>query len=332
MHNRRGHGAPASIAVRPSRALSAFPRRHDFKRTGGPNQYDGSADDSDLLVMEDFGDFADFLAGRSPALLAKKTWSVLAVSLLIHSFFIGMLWVCGKPALEARHIRPPDWIDAQLVSLAGDPEEPEAGPAAGPADPAPQPAVETPPLAPPPVPIEKKKTEPPKNLAKAPARIEKPERPVPRRDEQAKPAPPSPGPNDGMESPGAGASQPAVQSGAGEGSGGSQSAWVKADMGEAVLLKRRLDLPEGPSFLHREMPSYPALAKRMEKEGSVLLRVTIDERGKPVDVEVVNKAGFGFDEEAVRAVKNSTFVPARREGRPLTCKALLPIRFVLKGS
>jgi protein TonB len=70
----------------------------------------------------------------------------------------------------------------------------------------------------------------------------------------------------------------------------------------------------------------------MEREGSVLLRVTIDELGRPVDVEVMHKAGFGFDEEAVKAVKNSTFVPAKREGRPLTCKALLPIRFVLNGS
>jgi protein TonB len=47
---------------------------------------------------------------------------------------------------------------------------------------------------------------------------------------------------------------------------------------------------------------------------------------------VLGKAGFGFDEEAVKAIKDSTFVPARKEGRPLTCKALLPIRFVLKKS
>jgi protein TonB len=79
------------------------------------------------------------------------------------------------------------------------------------------------------------------------------------------------------------------------------------------------------------LPSYPALAKRLEKEGTVVLRVTIDERGRPVEVEVLKTAGFGFDEEAVKAVKDSTFVPAKIAGKPLTCKAMLPIRFVLKN-
>ena len=278
--------------------------------------------------MEGCGDFADFLAGKSQALLAKRTWPVLAVSLLIHFLFFGMLWICGKPPLEAHHTRPPDWIDVQLVSLAGGPEEPAAGPSAG----SPEPAAATPPIAPPPVPIEQKKIEPPKHLAKAPVRVETPEKSVPKRDEQSKPAPLSAGPNDAMESPGAGASQPAVQSSAGEGSGVQTAGLGKGGHGGSGLVETAFGSPEGPSFLHREIPSYPALAKRMDKEGSVLLRVTIDERGKPVDVEVVNKAGFGFDEEAVKAVKNSTFVPAKREGRPLICKALLPIRFVLKGS
>jgi protein TonB len=97
-------------------------------------------------------------------------------------------------------------------------------------------------------------------------------------------------------------------------------------------LERTLGAPDGPSFLHKVVPSYPALAKRLEKEGTVLLRVTIDERGRPLEIVVLKKAGFGFDEEAVKAVKDSSFVPARKEGKPLACKALLPIRFVLRNS
>ena len=97
-------------------------------------------------------------------------------------------------------------------------------------------------------------------------------------------------------------------------------------------VERAFGSPDGPSFLRKVLPSYPAFARRLEKEGTVLLRVTIDERGRPVEIEVLKKAGFGFDEEAVKAVKDSTFVPAKKEGKPLTCKALLPIRFVLKSS
>ncbi len=90
--------------------------------------------------------------------------------------------------------------------------------------------------------------------------------------------------------------------------------------------------PNGPRFLHQEAPAYPALARRLEKQGIVLLRVTIDPSGRPVKVEVLRKAGFGMDEEAVKAVEESTFVPARKGGRPLTCRALLPIKFVLETS
>ncbi len=90
--------------------------------------------------------------------------------------------------------------------------------------------------------------------------------------------------------------------------------------------------PNGPRFLHQVAPAYPALARRLDKQGTVLLRVTIDTHGRPVKVEVLRKAGFGMDEEAVKAVEESTFVPARRDGQPSTCKALLPIRFALLTS
>ena len=107
-----------------------------------------------------------------------------------------------------------------------------------------------------------------------------------------------------------------------------------AGMAQAATVPWRglLDLPDGPSFLHKVVPCYPALAKRLEKEGTVLLRVTIDEQGRPLEIVVLKKAGFGFDEEAVKAVKDSSFVPAKRDGKPLACRALLPIRFVLKQS
>ncbi len=90
--------------------------------------------------------------------------------------------------------------------------------------------------------------------------------------------------------------------------------------------------PGGPRFLHKVMPCYPSFARKLEKEGAVLLRVAINEEGRVVDVEILKKAGFGFDEEAVKAIRESTFIPAKRDGRSFSCKALLPIRFELKSS
>lgn len=86
----------------------------------------------------------------------------------------------------------------------------------------------------------------------------------------------------------------------------------------------------GPRFLSRTRPNYPSIARRLGKEGTVVLRVTIDERGRATQVELLKGAGSGFDEEAVDAVRNSTYVPATRNGKPVTCRAILPVRFVLK--
>lgn len=86
----------------------------------------------------------------------------------------------------------------------------------------------------------------------------------------------------------------------------------------------------GPSFLKMVKPEYPRLARRLGKEGKVLLRLFIDEHGRLLNVEVVEKAGFGFDESAINAVKASTFLPARLNGYPVACKALLPVRFKLE--
>lgn len=93
-----------------------------------------------------------------------------------------------------------------------------------------------------------------------------------------------------------------------------------------------LGAANGPRFIHRVMPDYPRLARRLGKQGTVLLRVTIDQRGRPIQVQVVKGAGYGFDDQARRAVQNSLFAPAREAGRAVCCKVLLPVRFVLRSS
>ena len=87
--------------------------------------------------------------------------------------------------------------------------------------------------------------------------------------------------------------------------------------------------PGGPRFLHRAVPEYPFLARRRKKEGSVLLMVTIDEAGRLMKTEVVETSDQMFVGPSLEAVKKSTFLPAQRDGRPVACKALLPIRFSL---
>lgn len=89
---------------------------------------------------------------------------------------------------------------------------------------------------------------------------------------------------------------------------------------------------DGPSFLFKADPNYPLSARRMGREGKVLLRLTLDERGKLLNVEVLENPGYGFADAAVSAVKKSRFSPASINNRPVASRVRLPIRFALHVS
>ena len=87
---------------------------------------------------------------------------------------------------------------------------------------------------------------------------------------------------------------------------------------------------EGPRFTRRVLPDYPAQAFRRQREGVVLLRLTITDQGTLRSVELVKDPGFGFADAAIQAVKQSHFSPGTHNGKPVTMRTLLPIRFVLE--
>ena len=87
----------------------------------------------------------------------------------------------------------------------------------------------------------------------------------------------------------------------------------------------------GPSFLQRVIPAYPQVARRFNKEGRVVLRLTINENGSLTNIEVLEDPGYGLASAAVEAVKKSRYNPARHRGRPVIAKAILPVRFTLQS-
>ncbi len=62
----------------------------------------------------------------------------------------------------------------------------------------------------------------------------------------------------------------------------------------------------------------------------MVLRLTLDERGVQKNIEVIKKAGFGFTEAAVQAIKKSILSPAQKDGKPVVSRVLIPVKFVLK--
>jgi protein TonB len=100
--------------------------------------------------------------------------------------------------------------------------------------------------------------------------------------------------------------------------------------GGTAVVEARFGTSGAPAFAHREVPVYPPLARRLGKEGRVVLRLLIDQNGKLKDIEVMEADGFGFLESAVAAVRQSTFRPARKNGEAVAAKAILPVRFRLE--
>jgi len=94
-------------------------------------------------------------------------------------------------------------------------------------------------------------------------------------------------------------------------------------------VETEVDSPEGPDFIIKTQPRYPRLARRLGQEGTGVLRLNLEAFGRLRDITVISGAGTGLDEEAIRAVQQSTFFPAVRAGRPVDSLALLTIRFQL---
>jgi protein TonB len=69
--------------------------------------------------------------------------------------------------------------------------------------------------------------------------------------------------------------------------------------------------------LHRIEPSYPARALKRKIEGYVVMKFSIDEQGKPMDISVVegNPSGV-FDREATRALVRWKYQPMMVNGTP----------------
>lgn len=76
-------------------------------------------------------------------------------------------------------------------------------------------------------------------------------------------------------------------------------------------------------------PPYPAMARRKRLEGEVLLRVRVDEAGKPVEVEIEKSSGHRLLDNTARdhVLKRWRFRPALVGGRPVQAWARVPLNF-----
>lgn len=88
----------------------------------------------------------------------------------------------------------------------------------------------------------------------------------------------------------------------------------------------------GADYLNNPAPVYPEVAMDRGWEGKVLMKVHVLASGKPDNVSVAKSSGKDLlDDEAVRTVKQWSFVPAMRGTTPVDGWVTVPISFNLQG-
>lgn len=85
-------------------------------------------------------------------------------------------------------------------------------------------------------------------------------------------------------------------------------------------------------FRLRVKPTYPASARRAEKEGLVVLEAEVAEDGSVEAVSILQGVGFGLEDAAIRALRASRFAPAMRDGKPIRVTVRVPYRFRLEDA
>lgn len=62
-------------------------------------------------------------------------------------------------------------------------------------------------------------------------------------------------------------------------------------------------------------------------EGSVIIEITIDERGNLTNSKLVQRLGYGIDERVLTAVQQWRFKPATRDGVAIASQQLCVFHF-----
>ena len=112
----------------------------------------------------------------------------------------------------------------------------------------------------------------------------------------------------------------------------SDAAPPKKQLGFADIINQRASERAAPKYKTRANPQYPKSAKEAKKDGTVILQLTIDEKGIPKNIVALTNLGFGLEAAAIEALKNSTFHPAMKNGKPISKEVEIPYAFKIEDA
>ena len=86
-----------------------------------------------------------------------------------------------------------------------------------------------------------------------------------------------------------------------------------------------------PRYQLNTPPAYPGRARKRGQEGTVILRVLVNEEGRVADLEIEDSSGFGLlDRAAVSSVRKWSFEPGRQGEERIAMWVKVPVTFKLK--
>jgi len=86
-----------------------------------------------------------------------------------------------------------------------------------------------------------------------------------------------------------------------------------------------------PLYRDNPPPKYPHRAMIRNQQGTVILEVVVNDRGRVEEIEVAESSGYSIlDGAAQEAVQEWVFEPGRRGGRAVKSRVRLPVRFQLQ--
>lgn len=249
---------------------------------------------------------------------------------LLHGSGLALLLSlpAGRPSSEAPAIivnlippaAPPASVPGPLRTAAADPQQAEpAPPEPVPLEPPPPEPVPAPEPPPKPIPVQttKKATPAPKPAPKPPAQKTPAEKAPVKEPPPVEAATPATAPVEAPTAP--------VASAPPEAPPGPPAPAASAP----VATPARFDA----AYLKNPSPKYPPLARRMQEEGKVLLRVRVSPAGQPQEVQLHQSSGSErLDAAAQKAVSQWRFVPARQGDDTIESWVIVPIVFKLEGS
>ena len=105
-----------------------------------------------------------------------------------------------------------------------------------------------------------------------------------------------------------------------------------APVPQALTIDRSPPMPGAQlQYLSAPPPAYPIPALRNHEQGTVLLRVEVDDRGQPVTVSIERSSGSRTLDQAARqqVLRHWRFEPALRDGAAVPAIGLVPVQFSL---